>query len=308
MEDGMKIERFPEASESYLKSLASLSKSPHTIRLYTNVLRRFGEYLSGLTGDITPAIIATYRSRLADCDLSVNSIRQHLTIIHAFFAKNEAFSRVSGDLDANPVLRGEIPDESEVEYDDALTADEIETLLHTRPDGGKLQLRNYAIVVLLLQSGLRNSELRALTVEDLDFDGRTVTVRHGKGDKGRAAPFPALSRQIVGEYLAAGIRPDGLQDSAPLFGSSDGGTWHEYNPNALNALLKRYTKRVIGREVHCHLFRHAAASAWDDAGVPIRDVQKALGHANVTTTERVYVKILRKDRAAQNISRLFDGA
>lgn len=301
----MKTERFPEAAGTYLQSLASLGKSPHTVRLYTTVLHRFGDFLSSLAGEITPATIAAYRSRLSEGDLSANSVRQHLTIIHAFFAKIEAFSRLTDGAEKNPVLREEIPDEIPLTYGDALTSEEIQTLLAVKPKASKMSIRNHALIVLLLQSGLRNSELRALTVEDLDFENHTVTVRHGKGDKGRVAPFPAKAREAVRAYLA--VRPDGLTDSDLLFGSTDGGGWHEYNGNALNALVKRYTRSIIGREIHCHLLRHAAASAWDDAGANIRDVQKALGHSDIRTTERVYVQILNRAKAAQNISRVFDG-
>jgi len=305
----MKINAYPEQLRLYLDSLASRGKSVNTIRLYTSVLQRFGEYLSTLAGnpDITPHIIAGYRCGLREACVGANSIRQHMTILHAFFAKLEAFSRLTGGDERNPVLRDEFPEEAPVDYTDVLTPDEIQTLLNVQPKktGAGIPIRNHAIVTLFLQSGLRNAELRALTVEDLDFDNHVITVRHGKGDKDRAAPFPAKAREAVRAYLA--VRPDGLTDSDLLFGSTDGGGWHEYNGNALNALVKRYTRSIIGREIHCHLLRHAAASSWDDAGVPLRDVQKALGHADMRTTERIYVQVLHKSKAAQNISRAFDG-
>lgn len=305
----MKTTQYAEAIDEYLSSLASLGKSSNTIRLYTTVLQRFANWLSDFQQEIeiSPAVIARYRCELREASLSVNSVRQHLSILHAFFAKIEAFSRLTDGAEKNPVLREEIPDEIPLTYGDALTSEEIQTLLAVKPKASKMAIRNHALVVLLLQSGLRNSELRALTVEDLDFENHIVTVRHGKGDKGRATPFPALARQAVAEYLDSGARPHEIPASAPLFGSTEGGTWHEYNMNALNALVKRYTKKVIGREVHCHLLRHAAASAWDDAGANIRDVQKALGHSDIRTTERVYVQILNRAKAAQNISRVFDG-
>lgn len=51
--------------------------------------------------------------------------------------------------------------------------------------------------------------------------------------------------------------------------------------------------------------RYAAANIWDNRGANIRNVQKALGHSKVETTERVYVQILDRKKAAENINKVF---
>lgn len=306
----MKASDYPEIIALYLENLASLGKSSHTLTSYRASLTKFSDFLRGIPGEteVDPDLIAEYRSQLRESDLSANTVRQHLTILHAFHAKLGAFLTLTGRTPLfNPVLRDEIPEEIIPTYDDALTAEEIETLLHTKPRRGKYPVRNYCIIALFIQCGLRNSELRALAPADLDFENCTLTVKHGKGDKERQAPFPSIARQAVLDYMKTGIRPADLPATAPLFGSLEhAGEWGEYNINSLNALVKRYTRKIIGREIHCHLLRHAAASSWDSAGASLRDVQKALGHANVRTTERIYIQILDRHKAAQNITKICD--
>ena len=131
------------------------------------------------------------------------------------------------------------------------------------------------------------------------------------------APFPALSREAVKEYLTSGYRPSDAPESAYLFGTfadenglSNGDKaqeWHEMGSNALNDVVKRYVKRVTGKEVHAHTLRHAAASLWDDLGAPMRTIQNGLGHSSVRTTERIYVTVLNKHKAAEDLTAAFGG-
>ena len=71
-------------------------------------------------------------------------------------------------------------------------------------------LRNYAIVQLLLQTGIRLDECSQLTLDDIEFGERSgrVTVRQGKGNKARTVPLNASARQAVAEYLAPRLNCD----------------------------------------------------------------------------------------------------
>ena len=176
----------------------------------------------------------------------------------------------------------------------------------------KLPLRNYTIVATIILTGLRSDELRELRPNDLDFENNTITVRCGKGGKTRQAPFPKQAQEIIKKYLAAKIRPSWATGEDFLFGThqhelneetaTNEERWHKFACATLGGLVHRYGKAVIGKEIHPHLLRHCATSLWDDAGAGIQDVSRALGHAQISTTEKVYLHILDKTKAAKNIA------
>ena len=64
--------------------------------------------------------------------------------------------------------------------------------------------------------------------------------------------------------------------------------------------------KAINKDVHPHTLRACAASLWDDADVSMRDVQKALGHASISTTERIYIHILDDTKSAVTINEALD--
>ena len=301
--------------EQYLSTLPSMKKSDKTIRSYSMILRKFGEHLnSNKDGEqIQPITIVNFRTHLFNDGVNANSTATYLTVLHAFF---EWASRMKL-IEQNPVEIAEIPERSKVEYN-LLTLDEIKTLLTKTPTeiNHKTALRNRAIVVLLLQAGLRNAELRNLTLSALDFENSRIIIKHGKGDKERTAPFPALARQVIGEYLESGVRPSNLSPDDYLFGndaddtghSTEGAVWKPFSSMGLLSLVNRYTRLCCGHEVGVHALRHAAASYWDNMGITMRDIQTALGHSSILVTEKIYVSMLNKSKAANTINCAFDNS
>lgn len=310
----MKNGEFSPAMERYLASLPSSGKSENTIRTYRIALRKFGDYLADKpeSQNITPDTVTDFRTAMFENGATVNTIRHTMIILHGFY-RSPAAGRLNGKK--NPVIYDDIPDEEPREYN-LLSKGMILSLLAEKGDKSKKNsCRNTALVVLLLQSGLRNSELRSLTPEDLDFQNGRIIVRHGKGNKRRIAPFPELSQRRVLEYLQTESRPKYCTDQDTLFGSTADengrvghGRWHPMSSDELNAIVKRFVYRATGKDgIHAHTLRHAAASYWDDLGVPIRDVQNALGHSSVRTTEKIYISILDKEKSSSKILSAFDG-
>lgn len=307
---------FKAAKAKYIAFLPSSKADAETTRKnYLQALDNFETYLTENTGtenEISTVDILGYRQAVRDRGASQNTTRQYMTYLHTFF---NWCVRVRL-IDSSPVQSEDIPEETQIEYT-LLDRTEIEKVLNYRPAGAILGARNRALITVLLQSGLRNSELRALTPADLDFEKKTITVRHGKGNKYRVAPFPQLARDAVEEYLKSGLRPADADDTEPLFGTyanengrSDGKdreSWHEMGSNVLNDIVKRYVKRVTGKEIHTHILRHAAASLWDDLGAPMRTIQQGLGHSSIRTTERIYVTVLNKHKAAEDLTDVFGG-
>jgi site-specific recombinase XerD len=131
--------------------------------------------------------------------------------------------------------------------------------------------RDCAIVVLLLDTGLRRAELAGLLLLDLDFDARLVTVRVGKGGKGRRVPISSQCVQSLAAWRV--VRPSDLGDS--FFGLSGDG---------LHMLFLRLRAKC-GVHVYCHALRHTFATLYRG---DVQDLQKILGHADVSTTAEIY--------------------
>lgn len=313
----MDKQQYQTAYNQYLNSLPSMKKSINTVKAYSLALRKFEDYLNGIehTGDISPIDVVNFRTALSNTGIKSNTIKQYLIGLHSFF---ESAIRMKL-TEENPVQMEEIPKAEPIEYD-LLNMDEIKTAIaNTTPPKGmtrELFVRNRAIVILFLQAGLRNSELRSLTPADLDFEKCTITVKHGKGDKKRMIAFPSTAREAVKEYLTSGVRTKHLTDKDWLFGSdcdkhghsTYGKEWHQLSSYTLLLMIRRYIERCTGKEngVKVHALRHAFASVVAEIGVPIRTVQLALGHSSVATTEKVYAKVLNRTAVAESINTALD--
>ena len=290
---------FEKARERYLRSLVALNKSESTIEKYTIVLNRIGADLD----EITPEALDEWRDKQQN---KANTTAHYLTIFHTFLKWCNKKNIIS------EVFEIEKPKPEQIEYN-LLNKEDIDKIISGTST--KIHKENYcrnrAIVLLLLQTGMRNGEIRALKVNDLDFGKGEITIRHGKGDKLRIVPFPQLSRDAVKAYLKE--RPK-LPSEAPLFvnrteqsfGGRSGEEWHGFTKQGLNALVSRYVYYLTGKEIHCHTLRHSAAAYWDENNVPIRRIQQALGHKSIRTTESVYLYILNKSQAAQDINTALD--
>ena len=170
--------------------------------------------------------------------------------------------------------------------------------------------RNKAIILTLLGCGLRNTELRSLTLSDLFFgpeDEAKILVRSGKGDKFRIVPFPDPVQEAVSEYLESGYRPSGLSDDDILFGTgTTAENWRMMSDENLSVLCKRYIQRSTGFEgARSHACRHAFASFNLTHGVPMAEIQSMLGHSSITTTEH-YASLLRPTAPTASGNKVFN--
>lgn len=304
---------YQDLSRQYLAAVPAAGNSAATQKNYKIMLEKFAQFLEGSEAEeITPRVISEYRSAIYS-ELRPNSVQSYLAALHAFFSWAVRLEL----LPANPMKPGEIPHAPQP-LRSMLSTDEIAAALFTdcrRTDGKratsrKNDARNRAIIALLILSGLRNSELRDLRLDDIDFEQKRVVVRHGKGEQKRIVALPPYAEQKLNEYLAAGIRPENAAPSDYLFGTdadenghtTNGKVWKPFSSAALNGLVKRYVKYITGKEIHCHTLRHCAASLWDAKGVSMRSVQQALGHKSIRTTENIYVHVLNKSKAADEIT------
>lgn len=154
--------------------------------------------------------------------------------------------------------------------------------------------RDQAIVLTLLDTGLRATELCSLTVGDVDLKTGKVNVRHGvgggaKGGKGRVTYLGKVARKAVWRYLAT--REDGSDPKAPLFISAGD---RPFNRDSLRILIRRLGERAQIAHVHPHKFRHTFAITYLRSGGDVFTLQSLLGHGSLDMV-RHYAQIAEVD-------------
>lgn len=138
-------------------------------------------------------------------------------------------------------------------------------------------LRNYAMLRVFLNLGLRVSEAIDLKVDDIDWQSGKLTVVQGKGGRDRVLWLAAEDLHILSSWLARRPAPGSY-----LFTTLEGG---RLSDRYVRQFVKRCARnKQIGKDVHPHALRHTFATDLLRATGNIRLVQKALGHASLATT------------------------
>jgi len=143
--------------------------------------------------------------------------------------------------------------------------------------------RDIALILVLLDTGIRASELCALRVQDLDLKTGRVEIKHGaeggaKGGKGRTVYLGKASRRALWHYL---LGRDDVQDGgALLFLTSNG---RLMRPSTLRHLLTGLGEKVGVPKTYPHKFRHTFAITYLRSGGDVFTLQQILGHASLDT-------------------------
>ena len=202
-------------------------------------------------------------------------------------------------LTVNPVKDVEFPKirKSLPKY---LTLEESRRLLSSVR--GVNEKRDYAILMLFLNCGIRRSELVGLNLSDVYEDRIRVT---GKGNKERIVYFGTACKAAIDAYLPERNKKV-LSDNRALFGSRDN---NRISVTAVHRLVKKHmlAAGLDPSQYSAHKLRHTAATLMISNGVDIKTVQEVLGHEHLNTTE-IYTHIenteLKIAAEANPISRL----
>jgi site-specific recombinase XerD len=176
-----------------------------------------------------------------------------------------------------------------------LTPEQATALLE-QPDTSNVEgLRNRAMMMLMLDSGLRVSEITAVEADRIDWLHCTLTVM-GKGRKERQVPFSSRTGQALLEY--ARTRAEGVIRSPHFF---LGRTGKALERNKIRKLVHQYGVKagLHGVRISPHTLRHTFAVLYVRGGGDSFSLQEILGHATLDMTRR-YVHLARHDIADQH--------
>jgi len=148
-------------------------------------------------------------------------------------------------------------------------------------------LRDYAICLLLLDTGLRATELCDLTWSKMDFDQRRATIS-GKGDKRRTVYWSADTNRALWAYLNASMPCEDLAGSV-FVAESGGNIGQGITRHGLRSILADVGERAGVAGVHPHAFRHTFAVLFLLSGGDSRALQDLMGHTSPRMTAR-YVR------------------
>lgn len=217
----------------------------------------------------------TYDSR----GISPTSRARKLSAIKSFYKYLTVRTK---QLTENPVADLEYPKirKSLPKY---LTLSESAALL--KAVSGVNEKRDYAILMLFLNCGIRRSELVGLNLTDV-YEDRIRVV--GKGNKERFVYFCSSCRKAIDAYLIERNKQV-LSDNRALFGSRDS---NRISASAVHRLVKKALLQagLDPSQFSAHKLRHTAATMMLSGGVDVKTVQEVLGHENLNTTQ-IYTHI-----------------
>lgn len=275
---------------SWELALRAERKSPETIKSYGDGVRAFlrwchnNDHYPALDRDLVKGFVAD----LLDGGAEPSTARARQLGVRRF----SVWLVDEGEIDTDPLLGLKAP-KLDTKVTESLTDDELRDLIKACSGKQFRDRRDEAIVRLMAESGMRAGELLGVTTFDVDLPHGLVTVRRGKGGKGRVVPFGPQTGRALDRYLRL-RRTHRLKDT-PTFWLGDRGKTLEYH--GLRDTL-RYRAEVAGiKGFHVHLLRHTAASRWLARGGSEGGLMSVAGWSTRDMIDR-YTRSTAAERAA----------
>jgi site-specific recombinase XerD len=265
-----------------------------SIAWYRHILRDMAEFLAGRGAqdlrEVSPALLRDHLANLRQKGHSSETVSRTYGGIRCAFR----FWKGEGAIPSNPMEIVERPRRERVLIR-PLSPEQAGRLLEVVATTTTSGLRDRAMLMLLLDSGLRISELLTLESNRVDWLNCTATVM-GKGRKERSVPFSAKTGQALLEYAQA--RAKG-QVRAPEFFL--GRTGKPVCRSKARKLVMRYGRQagIEGVRLSPHTLRHTFAVLYIRNGGDSFSLQEILGHSTLEMTKR-YVHLARRDVAEQH--------
>jgi len=235
--------------------------------------------------NLTPAYFDTLQIK-AFCQgsLARTTIQNRCTVLRDFlrFAEHRGWCRIgiADSIHSPRVYKHE-------NLPSGPSLDEIKRLLKTTEGNRPIDIRDRAIILLLVIYGFRASEVMLLRIEDIDWDQERFCLRHAK--RGPVQQFPLT--QTVGHALVQYLKK--VRPKSSLYGEIFLTLRAPFRPldNLSNPLYARWKRIGISNKHHgAHSLRHACATRLINQGVSLKTIADQLGHRDLNTT-RIYAKV-----------------
>ena len=282
----------------YLDYLRNIKRySEFTVENYARDLKSFKKYLDD-DGELSYLNVDKYQIRdyislkMQNNSLKNRSLNRHLSSLRGFYS----YLVDNKKIEANPfsVIRSL---KVEKKLPSVLSESQIKELYQYKTSKDDLlDYRNQLMIRLILDSGLRLSELINLTLNNINFEDNMLLIR-GKGNKDRFTFFTNETKEMFVYYLET-IRNKLINEDTNIVFLSKQGL--PINKRTFEKMLLKIKLRDSSINLHPHLLRHTFATRLLEEGADLRMVQELLGHESLSTTQ-IYTHV-----TFENIKKSYD--
>ena len=224
--------------------------------------------------------------------LSPVTVQDHIRAIKAFWG----WLFNNGYIENNILVKYPLPKIPKVLII-TLTIDQTKLFLKAIDKSTSVGSRNYCIILLMLDNGMRISEVVNIQIADLDLPRCRVKLI-GKGQKERIVSFTKITRRELIKYIKHHRKYLCSLDSPYLFPASDS---DHVSINSMQQAIRRIGQKAELSEIKCHahLFRHTFATMFLAKGGDVMVLKEILGHESIQTTQK-YVHLLPEELQKQH--------
>jgi integrase/recombinase XerC len=277
-----------ELVEKYVEHLKADGKAKATIMAYGKDIEQMAQFMAkkgkAQPQEITSEDIDEFKDLLKKQRFSSKTISRKINSIKSFFR----YLRAEGIITINPA--------------EVITHPKYETLpprilsrmeYRALRDACRGDVRMFAVVELLLQTGLRISELAFLQVQDVDFDRNVLTIQPQNSRDGRKVPMNQAAKEALQKYMQ--IRPRSREKTVFITKNC-----RPFLVRNIRTAIDRYFHLAGINKAKVNDLRHTFIVEQLKAGTPLVYISQLVGHKRITTTEK-YLKLIEAPEMTPNV-------
>lgn len=282
------MEEYLQAFLEYLQR--EYNYSNNTTAAYKNDLNQFVKFVKSEQtqvknwSEVDSNVVEAYVTSMKEKQYASSSVARKVAAVKSFFNYLDNQNIIS----ENPTINIDSP-KVKKRLPKTLSSEDVEKLLAAPAiKKSPKNLRDTALLNMLYTTGMRVTEVVSLKLSDVDME-QELLFCPGKDDQVRELPFDDLTRTVLKAYLEEG-RPYLVKDrdENALFLNHRG---QQLTRQGLWLIIKAYARQAkLSLAVTPHTLRHSFAAHKLESGSNLQEVQKLLGHANISTTQ-IYTQI-----------------
>ena len=277
-----------DAQVKFTEHLKNSAKAESTVIAYSKDVEQLLDFVAkrGKTtiSEVLTEDINEFKELLNKQRYTSKSISRKINSIKAFFR----FLTSEGLADTNPTLSISHP---RIENSPPRVLSRLE--YRALRDACRTDPRMYAIVELLLQTGMRISELASLTLTDLDMERELIHIQAQNSRDARRVPMNSAAKNAILDYLK--VRPRAKEKT--LFLTK---TCRPFLVRNIRTAIDRFFRLAGIKEAKVNDLRHTFIVEQLKAGTPLVYVSQLVGHKRITTTEK-YLKLIEAPDMQPNV-------